>query len=1434
VVLTSDQSMGAAPASNEHQSPHGEHLVAVLRFRDVSGFAMTMDDASNGGTNGRVTPVGAASRFERRWRLIGAGLSNMWRFGDLELPAASGRLLLRGPNGTGKTTALEALAPYLFDLNAARMSAGKARTTNLSSLMREGSAGKRRYGYAWLTLAGPTEGAWSFGVRVQYSEGASPPAKVIPFAVPGRPLHELKAHGLARAPLSLEQFSESVAAIGGQVFDSEEAYVSYIAVHLFGTPDREEIATLAGRLRQVRNPTLLGDVSPQAAAAALRASLPGVAEDVISATADALAESDATREAFTRDKEASDLLDDFGGVWRAHATDVVANSHGAAADAAREVRAQQSKVKARSNDLATATASAQLAARDFEQLQEQIASAKSEIEVLEKHQAYRDAERLSDLKKSAVAQSRAADAAARVMQTTASAVAAECDSLRRDLEHIVEDLVECRSQASSADPGAGANAPTITWTTRRRPILRVGEIVADPGAELVIHGDSGRLREAASTWLQLARHHKSLSDAATLAIADHKPVEALEKDADEKSRNARAATAAADRESTKAATADIAARGAAAKLVDELRTWTRAHPHLTEAFHTPAAGDGPTTLRGTAWDLEDVEQLANAEPALVLATCERWARHAIARAEGIAGELRARAQQARRDSGAFRDQACLLREAAKELRDGRLLPLPRPEWAGSGDDGIALGAILDWPADFTDPKERALLEAAMAAAGLLGASLSDGGIGTRLWRVEPIGPVLDESLADLVAVDATSPLASAAMAVLSRVRVASSAVSEATANVGAGICIGRDGTFTAGVLHGRVPGVDDSSLLAPASHVGAHQRRAAALARADVLDAEASQLEERATTHEEEAAQLEREAGVVSAAGGAFPLRDALLASESHRAEVVRLAREARDAATAASLVAERAGRELQGARAEWAARTRSHGLPTDLEELARLRDTGSASAEKLRMAALPLQGKLAERLDDALARYSIVEIARRLAEVEGEAHAAFRIATDTKTALRVLDETSGSAIANILARHEEAGRRLSKLQGDDGPARKKQLEATDSQATARVNLETAETQLLDAQPRAAERVGALRAVLSVPGVADAVLDSQVPAEDTQLLEQIAAKLQGRKTMAMKTMRERADGARAKLAGIWSIDPGDDHGELLTYVLTHRDTTYTPIAAAAYAEKLRQRAEHALAASEERALREFVIGRLPGAIGTAWTRLQDWVVEVNRKMRSAAASSGVGVQVRIPLREDLAPALRDVHELSCKVSSAERTADQQRRLGEGLKALLSAAVGETMQERVASAVDIREWVEVNYEVTRPGGKMQRWSSKTGLSGGERRLVVLAPMLAAIAAGYDRLGPKAPRLVTLDEVPAEVDERGREGLARYIAELDLDLICTSYLWDGCPGAWDGVDAYDLEAGPDGTVVAFPMLVRGLQPIPELGSSDADSPFEEAEE
>jgi DNA polymerase III delta prime subunit len=1378
------------------------------------GAAMSLPRGANGRARGEVPQAGAASRFEQRWHLVGAGLSNVWRFGDLELPAASGRLLLRGPNGTGKTTALEALAPYLLDLNSARMSAGKARTTNLSSLMREGATGKRRHGYAWLTLADAQEGIWSFGVRIQYSDGASPPIKVIPFRVPGRPLHELALHGPAHATLSAEEFAETVARCGGQIFESDDAYVTHLATRLFRTSESEVVTTLAQRLRAVRNPALLGDVSPQGAADALRASLPGVAEEVIHATADALAESDATRESFTRDKQAAEILDDLRSIWCAHATEVIARAHTIAAEAARDLHAQAARCKALASGLEKVSAKANEAKQRVNDLSSEIADARSELDALEQHQAYQDAGRLQDLTRTAAAQRDAADTAVRLMEQAARGAASECSTLLEELEALAQDLEEHHAEARNADGTIDTSARLLTWTTHARPLLRAGELEVDPGPELVVHGVPSTLREVAASWLQLAQAHEQRAKAAELAFIDHRPVEALRKEADTKANAAHAAAQHADRESAKAERAHAEARHAAAALLAEVGAWTHGNPQLTEPRDE---GDG------APWSTDDVEQLAGAEPGRVLLSCDTWAEHAIARAGQISGEHRARAQQQRAEAATHRAEAKALRAEAESLRAGRLLPLPRPEWAGPGDDGAALGAILDWRADFDDPTQRALLEAAMAAAGLLGASLGESGASTRSWRVEATGPEVHPNLSEMVEVDAAHPLAPAAARVLARVRVAPTA-SQNTDLEPAGLCLGSDGTFRAGVLRGRVPGTDDPASFFSASHVGARQRRMAALARAAVLERQVTARESLAADLLASAAHLEQDAAAVAAAGRSFPPRERLRSLESRRATTAQSARDARDAATGAQTQAEHAADAHARAHTEWIERTRARGLPADLPQLENLRDRGARAAQQLQAAAAPLRGKLADRLERALTRHASLARRHDLAAAEAKAQTALGTHADLQAKVRVLEETAGAAIAKILARHAETRQRHENLRSQLGPAEDAKNAATEAQSNAQADLRQAETKLYEeTQPKAARTLGALRALLGVPGVIEAVLDGEPPASGDALVEQVGGKLRGRKTLTVRNVLERVDTAKAKLAGIWSLDPDEAQGGLLTFVLTYRDETYTPVTAAAHAQELKAKAERALAASEERALQEFVIGRLPTAIGTAWTQLHDWITEVNRKMQSATASSGVGVQVRAPRRHDLAPALQEVHELACKVSAADRTPEQRQRLGDALYALLGAAQGETMQQRVASAVDIRDWVEVYYEVTRPGGTKQRWSSKTGLSGGERRLVVIAPMLAAIAASYDRLGPKALRLVTLDEVPAEVDEQGREGLARYIAELDLDLICTSYLWDGCPGAWDGIDAHDLEAGPDGTVVAFPMLVRGLAPIPEPGAS-----------
>jgi len=287
-------------------------------------------------------PAGNPNRFGGRWRLIGAGLSNIWRYGNLELSADSGRLLLRGPNGTGKTTALEVLWPFLLDLDKAKLRAGQARNTTLSALMKEGTNDKKRIGYVWLTFARPDDqAAVSYGARLVYSDGSTPPVKVEPFTIPGEPIKNmpLTAPGSDRSAItSAEMFRQVVEAAGGTVFKDEEDYVNSLANHVFNTA-RGDLIALADRIRIVRNPALLKETSSAKAAEYLQQALPGVSHDIVEATGEALAATNETRAAFERDLEAAELLGEFADAWSGHVAEVATRL----ATTAQTARAEQSK-----------------------------------------------------------------------------------------------------------------------------------------------------------------------------------------------------------------------------------------------------------------------------------------------------------------------------------------------------------------------------------------------------------------------------------------------------------------------------------------------------------------------------------------------------------------------------------------------------------------------------------------------------------------------------------------------------------------------------------------------------------------------------------------------------------------------------------------------------------------------------------------------------------------------------------------------------------------------------------------------------------------------------------------------------------------------------------------------------------------------------------
>ena len=1408
------------------------------------------------------SPAGDPSRFGRRWRLVGAQLFNVWRFGDLDLALPSGRGLLTGGNGVGKTTGLEALVPYLLDLNAAKLAAGKARPTSLRSLMAETGA-KKTIGYATLTFAAPDdeplptapdaptqqtassdEGAptgrpdrvqleVTYGVRLTYSQTSTPPVRVLPFRVPGRLRDHVRLVG-GTEPLAAEAFTSTLAEAGGSVFADEDEYVADLARRLLRT-DAEQLRLLADRLRQLRNPSLLADISVDKAAEALRDCLPGVADDVIIATADALAETDETRTAFTRDAEAAAALTEFAATWTGHVVAVTGDALAAVTDAAADVRRAQSAAKA-------AAAKAQAArTRHTEALAGHASAAgeftelSAQVKALKTSEEYRSAGRLEDLAATAHAKQGAAAGKLAALEATVSRAHDGHVSAHQSATAVAAQLEELDACVATLAPVGVTLRAAVQVSMRPQPTIAVGERLLDPGARTLVSVDDTAWHDGVGTIRDAASEHESRSVAARAAESRYAQVAAAES----------AAAAAHDKLARLTIDVETAARTLAARTAEAteardavltaLHTWTNAHPQLC----------GPTSPTGTAakgtahdsqvdvelesatemsWDTDVLVELASATAAEVRDTVTGYQQAATARAATASAEHRSAARRHDEQASEHERQARQLREQAQQFRSGTPRPLPRPSWAGAGQDDRGFATALEWREHVTADVRKAL-EMGLATSGVLGATVDAAGLraGSH-WVLTAHGPDAARNLTEVLHADPAHPHAATVTALLAQIGLVDSVTGLAVAGLAqVALVIGFDGTFRTGPAL-----ADPGAALAAASagsavlaalvgHIGAAQRHAAALAAAAALDAEADGIEELAEAAHEQARGARTAAAAVDAAGKAFPRLGSLRTAEEQRAVAAGRYGELDVERDTVDREHGRLATVAAAARDSWTAETRALGLPVTVEELAAVRSIAESAAAELRRLQREAQA-LVTRLGQAAADAARAD---QLSEAisTGDALVAHTEAEKAAAELDALRAAVGSDVQRVLDELaqveplvEVAAAEQSKWDGRarecEGQLREDTVRAEQAQALAEAQL-----------PALTQARAALRRLLTAPGAAAALLGDASPApDDAALLAQLQQAVHSRRPTGHRTLRERYDVIRAQLAGQWTLDPGDDVGALMTFQLTFKEEAFTPVSAAATAQSVAEAARLALESGEEHALREFIIGRLPEAIGAAWTDLHDWVREVNAKMRNATASSGVGIQVEVRLRDDLADQERTVYELACRTSTADRTDEQARQVGAALRTLIAVTDADTMTDRVAAAVDIRDWVDLRYVIARPGKSPERWGRKTGLSGGERRLVVLAPMLAAVAAACERFGPQALRICVLDEVPAEVDEAGREGLARYVAELDLDLLCTSYLWDGAPGAWDGIDVHELEAGSDGTVLNWHTKVRGPQPYP----------------
>ena len=91
--------------------------------------------------------------MSERWVLSRAGIVNVYQYDDEILCFAGGRLLLRGVNGSGKSTAMNMLLPFLLDGDTRRIDAAGEQSGVLKSWMLSGREDAQPIGYLWIEFA---------------------------------------------------------------------------------------------------------------------------------------------------------------------------------------------------------------------------------------------------------------------------------------------------------------------------------------------------------------------------------------------------------------------------------------------------------------------------------------------------------------------------------------------------------------------------------------------------------------------------------------------------------------------------------------------------------------------------------------------------------------------------------------------------------------------------------------------------------------------------------------------------------------------------------------------------------------------------------------------------------------------------------------------------------------------------------------------------------------------------------------------------------------------------------------------------------------------------------------------------------------------------------------------------------------------------------
>lgn len=1262
-----------------------------------------------------------------RWQPLRTGLVDLFYYDDQEFRFRDGRILFRGNNGTGKSKVLALTLPFLLDgeLSPSRVEPDGDPAKRMEWNLLLGGRYEERTGYTWLEfgrVAGDGEQVFlTVGCGLKAVKGKGIADRWF-FVTDRRVGDELFLIGPNGTVLTKDRLTEAIGT-RGQVVTQASAYRRLLDERLFHL-GVERYEALVSLLIQLRQPHLTKKPDEKKLSGALSQALAPMDQALIADVAAAFHDLEQQRDELAALRDTRDHVDRFLSRYQRYAAV-------AARRQSRGVRLAHSAYEHVNRDLSTVAESIARATREEHESAERLETAAT---LLAEQQAVREElagdTRIKDLDTA----ERYADEAD---EAAAAAVAA--------VETAQATLAKRRGKHAEAVTEAGLAEQALLARTREAapPAERAGlatahgELLAaltDPAAE-------ARARAALDTRGQAVAHVAKLAETAT----------------------------ARERDVVAARTLLVQREGERDRAADRLER-TRAEVAAACAAHVSAWRQYGLGLREIALPHPDdldlsgwAQTLAGPHPA------EAALREAGNRAARELAHAVAAATQRLEQRRAELDELAAERDrlAAGELARPRV-PYTRGEGVRERQPGAPLWALVDFREE-VGPRDRAGLEAALEASGLLDA-----------W-VTPDRRLLDPHAHDVIALPGEPVGAS-----LSRVLVTGDDAARAVLDgIGwgeqPGTYVCSDGRWRLGPLHGAWAKPD-------AEYVGAATREEARLRRLAELATLIAAAEEQVDAARQAVAALTARQDTLAAELTDHPLDDQV--RSAHAALGGAEERHA-DTCTAVEEQAEQvrwAEDDLAAARADRDRAADDLGLPADPGDLAQVREdlaTYRQALTELVAAGRSHAARLAEVRTWA-EELAIAEDALRRSE-DGEREAARRAAQE-RARLDTLREAIGASVDELRERLAVTKTRINELTAEikrlDGAHRN----AVTARAKAEGRQEQLQTNLAEAVATREQAIDALRrfadtGLLEVacrmeqPGswapdpavrLARRVEQSLSEVDDSdEAWRRVQDEITRRYSELSEALTRHGHHAVAGLSDWFTVTiqfqgkerPPGELTALLSAELDYRERTLT--------------------ARQREIVEEHLVNDVAAHLQQLIADADVQVAEMNKELEERPTSTGMRLRMSwLPdkdapagLPEARARLLRQGAELW---SPADRAA-----VADFLQAQIEAERAKdphgTWAEHLRRALDYRAWHTFVIERYQDG----RWRPATGpASGGERVLTVSLPLFAAASSHYRSAHPHAPRLVTLDEAFAGVDDDARAKCLGLLTTFDLDVAMTS--------------------------------------------------------